>query len=226
MSTELEIAISGNYEKYLKERSDKIAFGIYDGTKDAADLIKERLRQQVVSAGLGQRLAKTWRSKVYPARSARSLSPAGMVWSKAPHIIRGFSEGEPIRSSSGGAWLAIPSEQAPMARGRKMTVEEFLSSYGEGSLSSIKADKRNDVLYLVAKKGFRRSASKKETKAARRARRLRKNSRAKAEPILMFTLVKQVRLGRRLDLQATFLVAERRFAELVTAQVAKRLGND
>lgn len=229
MSTELEIAIKGDYEKYLKEQSDEIAFGIYDGTKDAADLVKRRFRQQVVAAGLGKRLSLTWRSKVWPKRSDRSMSPAGMVWSKAPHIIRGFSEGEPIRSSSGGAWLAIPSEQAPISRrkrGRRMTVEEFLETYGENSLSSIKADGRNDVLYLVAKQGFRRSRSKKETKAAQRARKIRKNSRTKAEPILMFTLAKQVRLGKRMDLQATVSLAARRFPELVASRVARRIGRD
>nr|WP_321459607.1 DUF6441 family protein [uncultured Cohaesibacter sp.] len=229
MSTELQIAISGNYETYLKERADEVAFGIYDGTKDATDLVKRRLRQQVVAAGLGKRLSLTWRSKVWPKRSDRSFAPAGMVWTKAPHIIRGFSEGDPIRSSSGGAWLAIPSEQAPLSRrrrGRRMTVEEFLDTYGENSLSSIKADGRNDVLYLVAKEGFRRSRSTKETKAARRARKLRKNSRTKAEPILMFTLAKQVRLGKRLDLQATINLAERRFPELVAAHVARRIERD
>ena len=36
------------------------------GVRDGAEGLKTELRRQVTSAGLGARLANTWRSKVFP----------------------------------------------------------------------------------------------------------------------------------------------------------------
>jgi Family of unknown function (DUF6441) len=80
-----------------------------NGTRDAGRGLKTELRRQVASAGLGQRLAKSWRDKHYPNRK---LDAASLVYSKAPQIIRAFNEGAVIQSKR-GRFLAIPTENAP-----------------------------------------------------------------------------------------------------------------
>ena len=63
-------------------------------------------RNQVASAGLGQKLARTVRKNVYPSQTT-SLHAAALVWSKAPVIIDAFERGVLIRSAN-GFYLAIP----------------------------------------------------------------------------------------------------------------------
>ncbi len=79
------------------------------GMKAAGRGLKTELRRQVTSAGLGGRLANSWRDEHYPNRK---LDAASLVDTKAPQIIGAFDEGAPIRSKR-GRFLAIPTENAP-----------------------------------------------------------------------------------------------------------------
>ena len=80
------------------------------GVRQATDGLQAELRSQIAGAGLGERLARTWRSETYP-RAGTSLTPAGLVWSKAPKLVRAFAYGALIRSRN-GLFLAIPTEAA------------------------------------------------------------------------------------------------------------------
>jgi Family of unknown function (DUF6441) len=79
------------------------------GTRKAGRGLRTELRRQVTSAGLGQRLANSWRDKHYPNKR---LDAASLVYTKAPQIIRAFAEGAMIRSRR-RRFLAIPTESAP-----------------------------------------------------------------------------------------------------------------
>jgi hypothetical protein len=79
------------------------------GTREAGRGLRSEVRRQVTSAGLGQRLANSWRDKHYPNQK---LDAASLVYSKAPQIIRAFDEGVVVRSGR-GRFLAIPTENAP-----------------------------------------------------------------------------------------------------------------
>jgi hypothetical protein len=68
------------------------------------------LRGQITGAGLGTRLANTWRGDVYP-KGQPSIGAAGFVWSKAPGLVRMYAEGAVIRSKQ-GLFLAIPTPAA------------------------------------------------------------------------------------------------------------------
>jgi hypothetical protein len=57
---------------------------VTSGTRDAGRGLKTDLRRQVASAGLGQRLANSWRDRHYPNEN---LDAASLVYSKAPEII-------------------------------------------------------------------------------------------------------------------------------------------
>lgn len=83
---------------------------VTSAVRAAADGLKTELRAQITGAGLGRRLANTWRSETYP-KGGISVSAAGLVWSKAPGIVRIYEEGATIRSTK-GLFLAVPTPAA------------------------------------------------------------------------------------------------------------------
>jgi hypothetical protein len=88
--------------------------GAMAGARKFRERAVTALRDDVRRAGLGDRLANTWRAEVYP-RDGASLTPAVFVWSNAPEIIAGHSNDGMLRGRSGN-WLAIPTENVPPAR--------------------------------------------------------------------------------------------------------------
>ncbi|MCE3249501.1 MAG: hypothetical protein K0R41_3326 [Geminicoccaceae bacterium] len=93
------------------------------GTREAGRGLRTELRRQVTSAGLGERLANSWRDRHYPNRK---LDAASLVHTKAPQIIRTFDGGAVIRSRR-GRFLAIPTENAPRKGndGRRISPSTF-----------------------------------------------------------------------------------------------------
>ncbi|SDT97052.1 DUF6441 family protein [Stappia sp. ES.058] len=209
--TDTKLALVGNLQKTLDAEKTAVAKGIRGGMEALTDLGKRRLRQQVTRAGLGERLSKTWRGKVYPGAKVETFEPAGPIWSKAPHIVRAFSEGRPIRSKASGGWLAIPTDLAPPtrkrgARRKRMSMDDFLDEFGMDSLRVFAPPGRGRrVLYAVADKGFARGRGKRR--------------KPKAEPLLMYVLVKQVRLRRVLNVDTV----ERGLVRLAPEYITKRI---
>jgi hypothetical protein len=93
------------------------------GTRDAGRGLRTELRRQVASAGLGQRLANSCRDKHY---LNQQIDAAGLVYTKAPQIVRAFDEGAVIRSRR-GRFLAVPTENAPKkgTDGRRISPSTF-----------------------------------------------------------------------------------------------------
>jgi len=222
---DIQLAAFGNLQKELNRQSDEVARAIFEATDDVAVAVKKRFRQQINSAGLGNRLAKTWRHRTFPSRNVLTLEPAALIWSKAPHIVSAFSSADPIRSTRSAGFLAIPTDFAPAsrkrgARRRRMSMEDFLETFGLDSLKVFpKPGSGNRVFYAVAEKGFRRSGGKK-----RRSRVVKEGGRIKSQPVLMYVLVKQVRLAKRFDIDSVAAVAERLFVQRVTAGISRKLG--
>jgi hypothetical protein len=103
-------AVVGDLRKALEADAKAGARAVTRSIKAETDALKLELRGQVTGAGLGARLANTWRGKVYP-EGRESLGSAGIVWTKAPSIIDAFERGALIRGRTG--WLAIPLPAAP-----------------------------------------------------------------------------------------------------------------
>jgi hypothetical protein len=101
----LQAAIQGNLNALLKEELGAAERAVTAGVRAATDGLKTKLRGQITGAGLGSRLANTWRGENYP-KSGQSIGAAGYVWSKAPGIVRLYAEGAIIRSKR-GLFLAI-----------------------------------------------------------------------------------------------------------------------
>lgn len=76
------------------------------------------LLRRDTGAALGQRVANAWRMETYDNANEGPAHQAGFIWSKAPKIIRAFSEGIRITGRFGN-WLAIPLPAAGRAPARR-----------------------------------------------------------------------------------------------------------
>ena len=173
----LEAAIRGDLEAIMEQELDDATGGVQRGIRRGQGLLKNRLRAQVRSAGLGNRLSKTWADKDRRGRPLfwknEGLNPAAMVRNNAPHIINAHMSGGIIRSKR-GRFLAIPTPEAlRMGRGRRrVTPASF-----RGRLRYIPRENGPDLLV-------------KDTGGKTKTGKYRKGSKT----TVMFILVRQVRL--------------------------------
>ena len=161
---------------------------VSDGTREAGRGLKTELRGQVANAGLGQRLANSWRDKHYPNQK---LDAASLVYTKAPQIIRAFDEGAVIRSRR-GRFLAIPTENAPRkgTDGRRISP----STFPEHRFGPLRFVPRPSGPSLLVVDGLRASLSRKSGEL-RGFRRASDRARARGDgltTVVMFLLVPQV----------------------------------
>jgi hypothetical protein len=177
------------------------------GTRDAGRGLRTELRRQVTSAGLGQRLANSWRDRHYPNQK---LDAASLIYTKAPQIIRAFDEGAVIRSRR-GRFLAIPTENAP----RKGTDGKRISprTFPEHRFGPLRFVPRPSGPSLLVVDGLRASFSRKsgELRGFRRATERARERGDGLTTVVMFLLVPQVKLRKRLDVAQA---AERWSAQL------------
>lgn len=111
------------------------------GVREATLGAQDDMRDDVLSAGLGQRLANTVRAETYPNNGRDSLSPAGWIWVSpgrkggrgADSILGYYMSGRPITPALGEA-LAIPTDKVPMRGGRgyrtPMSPSEVEATFG------------------------------------------------------------------------------------------------
>jgi hypothetical protein len=180
---------------------------VFGGTREAGLGLRTELRRQVTSAGLGPRLANSWRDKHYPNQK---LDAASLVYTKAPQIIRAFDVGAVIRSRR-GRFLAIPTENAPRkgTDGRRISP----STFPDHQFGPLRFVPRHNGPSLLVVDGLRASFSRQtgELRGFRRATERVRRSGQGLTTVVMFLLVPQVKLRKRLDVARA---AERWSAEL------------
>lgn len=117
----LEAALTGSLKQAMAEEIKAAERAVTSAVNAGAQGLKTELRAQITGAGLGRRLANTWRSETYP-KGGTSIGAAGFVWSKAPGLVRIYEEGATIRSTK-GLFLAVPTPAAGRYGdgGRKIT---------------------------------------------------------------------------------------------------------
>lgn len=193
MSVRLLAALQGDLKQMMADELKTAERAVTSGVRQATDGLKAELRNQIASAGLGQKLANTWRGQVYP-KGGTSLNAAGFVWSKAPEIVSAFGNGVTIRSSH-GFYLAIPTEAAgKSAMGKRITPGLWEQAHGmrlrfvyrRGAVSLLVADN------MRARTGKRGGFSAASTSAMRTGRGL--------TTVPIFFLVPQVTLRKRFDI--------------------------
>ena len=193
----LAATIVGSLKKDMQAELRRIERAVPDGVKAAGDGLKGSLRKQVVAAGLGTRLSRTWRGRTY---ANKGHDAASLVWSKAPQIIRAFDQGVTIRSKT-GFWLAIPTPAAPKrgVGGKRINPSNF-PGHRYGPLRFVY---RRGKPSLLVVDDVRISA-----KTGRVGRQAKGGGRTKSGSykkgivtVVMFVLVPQVKLRKRLDIE-------------------------
>lgn len=116
--------VIGAFKKDLEREFVTLTGAVQGGMRSAADGLKKDLRDQVTGAGMGSKLANTWRSAVY---ENRGYDPVGFVYTRAPQIIQAFDQGVLIKPQGGHVWLAIPTDTAPKkgTDGKRITPLNF-----------------------------------------------------------------------------------------------------
>jgi hypothetical protein len=194
------------------------ARSVTDAMREATAGLKGDLRADVVDAGLGQRLANTWRGKTYP-EGGTSLEAATFVWSKAPNIVDAFDRGATIKSSR-GFWLAIPTPAAGLkglsstgalkritpGGWERRTGMRLRFVYRRGRPSLLVVDNAR-----LSKKGLARPNIGR-TRAGVQFTRLKGRA-----TVVVFILVPQVTLRKRLDIAS----AAQRWADRVPSLIAQ-----
>lgn len=178
---------------------------------DAAQAsVKTLWRDQVQRAGLGQRLSKSIRGVRYP-RSGFSMNAAAMIWTRAPNIISAHERGAVIRSND-GFWLAIPTDAAGRGRqGRKMTPLDWERRNGRGLRFVFRPGR---PALLVADDARINNAGLARRKGGRR----RKDGiLTGAQTVVIFILVPQAKLQKKLDLMRDAGAVARRLPSLIAA---------
>lgn len=209
----------GDPRAALKGTEEQIARSVTAGMRDVTTGLKEDLRDDVRGAGLGQRLANTWRGQTFPNAGA-SIEAAAYVSSNAPKLIDAFDRGVLIKARN-RRYLAIPTPDAG--------VRQISKRRGKGSsdngLSPAAWERETGVKLrfvpsksggvLVADAFYRRQAARFQGRKSFRPIRESGPDRGRSF-VVIFVLVKQAQLRKRLDIAAT----AQRWAERVPGAIA------
>lgn len=178
------------------------------GMREVTAGLTESLRRDVVTAGLGARLARSWRGTTYP-EAGSSLEAAAFVWSRAPKIVDAFDRGAVIRARR-GLFLAIPTAAAGPT-GRTMTGRS-------ARITPAGFERRTGlVLRFVPRRGRPSLLVAENARINARGRAAPNKRKTGQASVVVFLLVPQVSLRKRLDLDR----AARLWAMRVPALVAR-----
>jgi hypothetical protein len=189
----LSATIIGDLGRIMAEEVKAAEKAVTAGVGEAAEGLKTELRTQITNAGLGPRLARTWRSETFP-KGQNSIRAAGLVWSKAPGIIRIYEDGATIRSTK-GFFLAIPTAAAGRFGdgGRKITPAGWERRTGQ----RLRFVYRRNAASLLVADNMRARTGKRGGYARATAAAMRSGRGLVTVPI--FILVPQVTFRKRLD---------------------------
>jgi hypothetical protein len=151
----------------------------------ATESLKRDIRDQILDAGLGARLANAVGSKLYPDKARETLHPAGVVAPRgklATEIFDAFNAGVPIRARN-RRYLAVPTKAARFAGsgGRRLSPDEF--------------ERRSGITLRVVK-------SKKSGALLLMGSRFRGKAKRGQKDLVYYVLVPMVRPGARLNFDA------------------------
>lgn len=210
----LELSTLGSIAQIMAEEVAAAETAMSRAVSEASGGLKGELRTQITQAGLGPRLARTWRSRVFPS-GRDSITAAGLVWSKAPGIIQAHDRGAVIRSRS-GFFLAIPTEAAGRYGdgGRAITPGRWERRHGQRLRFVYR---RGAASLLVAQ--MRARTGRRGGFAPASAAALRSGRGLVSVPV--FILVPQVTLRKRLDVAG----AAGRWRERLAGLAVRRWGD-
>lgn len=210
------------WDTVTKPIADTIANAATETADEVSLGLKGDLRAQVVGAGLGPKLANTWRGRRYPVSGA-SIDAAAFVFSKAPEIILAFDTAPTIHTVNGRRYLAIPTANVPLkalgrGHGRRMSPEEVELAFNQ-DLKFARTGKGRLIAYVdvvgTAAGGFKSPTGK-------QLGRLYRGQKAppRYAQVVMFILTPTAHMHKLLTVDDI----ARRWADLVPSILERRLG--
>jgi Family of unknown function (DUF6441) len=185
--------------------------------RTGARALETSIEAVVEAAGLGRGMARTWQSRTYPV-GREALTPAAVVWTNFPTVMRAFAEGATIRAR-GGTFLAIPTPEAIRLAGgprrgldgrfrsQRLTPREFRARTG----ATLRLVEGSGVRFLVARGAGGRGL---ERGVRFRGATPRDRRRGREREVVAFWLVRQATLRKRFDINALAAAAR---AQLLAA---------
>lgn len=202
--------------------------------REAVTLFRDDLRAETQAGLMSARLPKVWRMKAYPEVGA-SLDPAGWVYVRGPRpgansfgtpaavLLDAFEKGVAITARRGG-WLAIPTDaagkRAPLpgnalsglgSQQARITPEGFERRSG----LTLRFVPQGPAKALLVVDGARRDRLARAQPYSPKGRGAKLYGPA-GRTIVVFTLLRQVRLPKRLDFTGPVRRAELRWEGLLT----------
>ena len=210
----LDAAIEGSLERHMRSEMRAAERAVVSGIGRATDGLKREMRAQVAAAGLGRRLANSWRGRLY---ENRKLDAAGLVHTRAPMIMRAHDEGAVIRGRN-GRFLALPTAGAPRrgVGGRRISPATFpVQRFGPLRFVDRGAGRPPLLVVDHVRIGARTGRVGRRAKGGGYTRRGR--LKTGMTTVVMFVLVPQVRLRKRLDFEHAAARWQARLPDLVIA---------
>jgi len=205
-----------------------------DTVREATQLFRDDLRVETQAGLMSARLPRAWRMNTYPS-AGFSLDPAGWVYVRGPRpgqvsfgtsaaiLLDAFEKGVAITARRGG-WLAIPTDaagkRAPLPgaamQGRgsqqaRITPEGFERRSG----LQLRFVPKGPGKALLVVDGARRDRLARAQPYSARGRGAKLYGPA-GRTIVVFTLLRQVRLPKRLDFTGPVQRAELRWDGLLS----------
>lgn len=223
MAPRIRIERKTKLRDILGSIKDDIAKGATAAMTEVQLGLKAELRQQADAAGLGAKVANTWRGATYPTGGRVSLSPAAFVFSKAPKIVDAFDRAPVIRTVNGKKYLAIPTANVPRAgtRGHPRMTPAEVETYFNQDLKFARAGNGRLIAYIDAggsKTGVRRLSGKQLGKLYRSQG---KDAPARHIQVVMFILTPTAKMPKRLNVDD----AAAHWADQVPSILERRLGD-
>jgi hypothetical protein len=237
MAENLQLKLAFTGDLHTLEQRVHLAFA--RGAREAAERHlaagKLKLRADVRGAGLGDRLANVWRAEIYPrsanvrthnpavvfrvndrAKTKRSDSLGNVATiASAADIITAHTIG-PTISSKNGLYMALPTSRTPRKGRRYATPTEVEEMFNQ-DLKIIPGRGQQLLAFVDGIKGRNGQGYRPPTKGRQRGGR-------KPELILVFVLLRQVRLRAKLRWPQIFKELERDWPNVVATELAKTLG--
>jgi hypothetical protein len=197
----------------LKRAYDDTEQAVSAAMSDVQVGLKDELREQVVEAGMGARLSKTWRGKRFP-ESRPSINAAAYMWTRAPDIVDAFERGVPIVARN-RRFLAVPTRDAGVShttvKNKRLTPAIWEAETGV----KLRFVLRGSHALLVTDASYVRQPTR---------WRRRKSFKPIRTPLIggrrflvIFVLVPMVRPGKRFDVEG----AGNRWADRISALIAQ-----
>lgn len=187
----LAAKIVKDIRRSMEQEARLLNRGLQVGTRETGEALKNSLRKQIRESGMSRKFSNSWQAKHY---KNDGYNPAALVYSKAPEIIQSFDKGLIIRVDK-REWLAIPTKYTPKKIGKYRATPARLIRESRYKFRFVQTDDNNAL--LIAKPPRRK------------------------KPVVMFVLVKSVKMPKKLNVAAA---AERwagKMPEVIQRELAK-----